>query len=160
MSSSASSSAPRRRPSHPPGGGRLVLLDTNAAFLPFREGLALEQEVDRLLPGAELAVPTAVRAELDLLVGRGAARALAARSFAGRLRTVRTAGRGDSAVVEVAVRLRTAVVTADRALAERLRRAGVAVLVPRDRTRLELKLPRAAVRPGGRPPRRPARPNR
>lgn len=105
-------------------------------------------------------MPTAVRAELDLLVGRGAAWAAAARSFAGRLRTVRTTGRGDSAVVEVAVRLRAAVVTADRVLAERLRRAGVAVLVPRDRTRLELKLPRVPVRVGGRSPRRRARPNR
>jgi rRNA-processing protein FCF1 len=111
-------------------------------FLPFREGLPLAQEVDRLLPGAELAVPGAVRAELEGLVARGAALAAAARTFAAPLRTVPTVGRGDDAVEEAAVRLRATVVTADRALAERLRAVGVAVLVPRDRVRLELRVPK------------------
>jgi len=98
--------------------------------------------VERLLPGAELTVPTVVNAELERLVGRQAPRAAAARAFARRLRPVRTSGHGDEAVVKAAIRLRAAVVTADRKLAERLRREGVAVLVPRDRARLELKLPR------------------
>jgi len=97
-------------------------------------------------------VPTAVRAELELLVERRAPHAEAARALARPLRTVRTSGRGDLAVVEAAVRLHAAVVTADRALAGVLRQAGAAVLVPRDRARLELKLPR--LRPG---PARPAR---
>jgi rRNA-processing protein FCF1 len=104
-----------------------------------------------LLPGAELAVPSAVRAEIDRLVARRASHATAARSLVDGLRAVPSALRGDAAVREAAVRLRAAVVTADRALAERLRRAGVAVLVPRDRARLELKLPRRPPTDAGRP---------
>ena len=136
-----------------------MLVDTNAAFLPFRTGLELRREVERWLPGAELAVPTVVHAELERLVVRGAPLAAAAQAFASSLRSVRTTGRGDPAIVAVAGRLRATVLTADRALAERLRRVGVAVLVPRDRARLELKLPRRGG-PGARPPRRPvSRPN-
>jgi rRNA-processing protein FCF1 len=97
-----------------------------------------------------------VRGELDRLVERGAPHAAAARSFARRLRPVPTDGRGDRAVLAVAARLRATVVTADRALGEALRRAGVAVLVPRDRTRLELRLPGVAAGPGRPAGRRPA----
>jgi rRNA-processing protein FCF1 len=119
-----------------------VLLDTNATFLPFREGVALASEVDRLLPGAELAVPEAVVAELDRLVARRTPHAAAAAAFARTLRPVGSNGRGDEAVVAAARQLRATVVTADRALTTRLRRVGVAVLSPRDRVRLELKPPR------------------
>ena len=141
----------RRRSRSPPRRGSLVLLDTNAAFLPFREGLPLALEVDRLLPGAELAVPAAVLSELDHLADRGAAHARAARAFVRPLRAIPSAGRGDLAVVEAAVRLRATVVTADRVLVERLRRSGVAVMVPRGRARLELKLPLPPVEPVHRP---------
>ena len=120
-------------------------------MLPFREGLALADEVDRLLPGAELAVPQAVLAELDRLTERGALHAAAARAFARRLRPVPSEGRGDAAVVRTASQLRASVVTGDRRLADALRGVGVAVLMPRDRARLDLKLPRAAAAPPGRP---------
>jgi rRNA-processing protein FCF1 len=122
--------------------GSLVLLDTNAIFLPFREALPLTTEVDRMLPGAELALPSSVRDELNRLVERGVPHAAAARAFAQRLRVVPSKGRGDRGVLEAAVRLRATVVTADGALADSLRRAGAAVLTPRDRSRLDLRLPR------------------
>jgi rRNA-processing protein FCF1 len=117
----------------------VAVLDTNAAFLPFRERLPLEAEVDRLLPGVELVVPSGVRAELERLVAQGAPHAVAAQQFALRLRSVATRARGDGSVVEAARRSRAAVVTADRELARRARAAGSAVLVPRDRSRLELR---------------------
>ena len=120
-------------------------------MLPFREGLPLADEVDRLLPGAELAVPEAVLAELDRLAARGAPHAAAARALAGRLRPVASEGRGDDAVVRAAFALRASVVTGDRRLAGVLRGVGVAVLMPRDRVRLDLKLPRAAGPPLARP---------
>ncbi len=101
-------------------------------------------------------MPSVVRAELDGLLARGTPGAAAARTFARALRPVPSRGRGDAGVVEAAVRLRATVVTGDRALAERLRRAGVAVLVPREHSRLELKLPRPGARPA--PSRRPRRP--
>jgi rRNA-processing protein FCF1 len=48
----------------------------------------------------------------------------------------RCEGTGDQAVFDAAVRSRAWVLTADRGLADRLRAAGLGVVVPRDRTRL------------------------
>ncbi len=123
----------RRRP--------LVLLDANAALLPFRSGFPLFAEVERLVPGAEVVVPVSVRVELDGLARRGVAHASAARAWVASLPTLATSGQGDDAIVRAAVRARASVTTADRALVERLRRAGVSVLTPRDRHRLELRPP-------------------
>jgi rRNA-processing protein FCF1 len=117
----------------------VVLLDANALFLPFRHRLPLEQEVARWWPGVPLAVPTSVLRELDRLVARRTAHAAPARALAGGFRAVPTDGRGDRAVVRLAVELGAPVVTADRLLAARLRREGISVLVPRDRARLELQ---------------------
>ncbi len=115
-----------------------MLLDTNALFLPFRAGLELVAEVERLLPGAELVVPETALSELDRLVTRGLPQAGAVRRFATGFRTVPARGRGDTAVLHAAAELGAWVVTADRLLSERLRRAGVGVLAPRDRARLTL----------------------
>lgn len=123
----------------PPRRARpLVLLDTNALFLPFRTGLALVDEIERLLPGAELLVPTSVLAEVDRLVGRGVPHAPAVADLAAGFGSVPSQGRGDAAVLATALALGAWVLTADRLLAERLRRHGVGVLVPRDRARLHL----------------------
>ncbi len=137
----------------------LVLLDTNAALLPFRTGVPLAAEVERLVPGAELAVPDAVRGELDRLVERGEPHAAAARALVGPLRTVRVDERGDRAVRAAALALGAPVVTADRLLARRLRTDGVTVIVPRDRARLELQPGAPAPPPSVRRERRP-RPKR
>jgi len=123
-----------------------VLLDANALLLPVRIRFPLEAEVDRLRPGARIAVPASVVDELDRLAARGVPQARAAAELARRYPVISVEGRGDRAVLELAVRRRAWVVTADRALAIRLQRAGLPVLVPRDRHRLEL-----------RPARRPAR---
>jgi rRNA-processing protein FCF1 len=123
----------------------VVLLDTNALFLPFRAGLPLVDEVARWWPGTPIAVAGPVLRELDRLVERRAPQAAAARAFARGFRAVPGDGRGDAALLRVALSLAAPVVTADRALAVRLRAAGLPVLVPRDRTRLELR--------PGRPPR-------
>jgi len=122
--------APERR--RPP-----VLLDANALLLPFRAGLPLEQEVERLVPGAELLVPRSVLAELDGLVARGVRYAAAARRLASRFRPVDSSGRGDAALIATAVAERASVVTADAVLIDRLFARGVVVYAPRDRVRLE-----------------------
>ncbi len=62
---------------------------------------------------------------------------MASRSLASRYPTLTGPGRGDAAVQALAVRRHAWVVTADRALRERLRSEGVTVLSPRDRARLE-----------------------
>jgi len=115
-----------------------VLLDANALLLPVRTRFPLEAEVDRASPGARLVVPSSVIDELDRLVARGVPEARGALALAQKFPVVPVEGRGDLAILATAVRLGAWVVTADRALAERLRREGVSVLVPRDRHRLEL----------------------
>ncbi|MGB6500915.1 MAG: PIN domain-containing protein [Thermoplasmata archaeon] len=116
-----------------------MLLDTNALLLPFRTGLDLLSEVERWAPGADLVVPSSVLDELDRLVERGVVHAIPARVQARRFRTRETTQRGDAAVLSTALAEGAWVVTADRALARRLTEHGIGVLVPRDRTRLELR---------------------
>ena len=116
-----------------------MLLDTNALFLPVRVGFPLEAEVDRLVPGARIAVATSAVRELDRLIARRTAGAVVARALADRFARAETPARGDTAIVELASRRGWAVVTADRALQARLSARGVTVLAPRDRHRLELR---------------------
>ncbi|HTP55119.1 MAG TPA: hypothetical protein VML53_00430 [Thermoplasmata archaeon] len=140
-SSGSSSDVPdRRRERRRP----LVVLDTNALFLPFRTGLDLVAEVERLVPGAELVVPSSVLGELGRLDARATSLAGVALGWARTFRAVPTRARGDAAVVELAVREQAIVLTADRALGTQLRRLGTTVLSPRDRTRLERRPGRAA----------------
>ncbi|MCI4325610.1 MAG: hypothetical protein L3K00_07000 [Thermoplasmata archaeon] len=127
----------------------LVLADTNAMFWPFTHGVRFAPELQRLLPGGtRLLVPSSASEELGRLERRGVEGAKLARSLAETLPTLPVHGRGDSAIFDAALAHDAVVATADRALAERLRSAGRAVIVPRDRSRLELLAPRprAAVR--------------
>lgn len=150
MRSESSSNAREPRPG---ADRRRVVLDANALLLPARTRFPLESEVERLRPGATLVVPSSVIGELDNLVARGVAGARLAAALGRRLPRLPADARGDDAVLEVAVRYRAWVVTADRELAERLRRNGVNVLVPRDRQRLELHRARTASASAARSPR-------
>ena len=120
-------------------GAITVLVDANALFLPFQQGIRLDEEVERLVGPARLVVPASVRGELDRLVERGIEGASAARALSGRYPTVDSRGRGDSAVLDCARRLHAWVVTADRELRRRLVATGVSVLFPRDRNRLDIE---------------------
>jgi uncharacterized protein len=139
----------------------VVLLDTNALFLPIRTGFPLEAEVARLLPGARLVVASSGIRELDRLTERRTPGASGARAFAEKFSQTPSRAEGDDAVLEVALRENAAVVTADRQLQQRLRRRGVRVLAPRDRHRLELRpafpILAARRRMGGDRPVKPAR---
>jgi len=134
-----------------------VLLDTNILFLPVRGGFPLVREIDRLVPGARVIVAESTLREHDRLRDRSTPDSAVARSLADRFDRVPAVREGDSAVLEVALREGAVVVTADRALEARLRSAGISVLVPRDRHRLELLRARSVTpsRPG--PHRRVAR---
>ncbi len=129
-----------------------MLLDTNALFLVVQAHFPLEAEVDRHRPGAVLLVPSSVVGELDRLVDASTPGAAAARAVAERFDRVGTVARGDAGVMDAAERSGAWVVTADRALQARLRRRGITVLRPRDRSRLDL-VP-------GRPPTEPRAPSR
>jgi rRNA-processing protein FCF1 len=115
------------------------VLDTNVLFLVVQRGFPLEGEIDRLLPGARIVLPSSAARELRDLVERRTVGAAAAREVAARYPVVRTARSGDDGVVDAAVRARARVVTADRALQQRLVERGIDVLVPRDRTRLQIR---------------------
>lgn len=124
-------------PAADPGRRPLVLVDTNALFLPFVTGTDLAAEVARWHEGARLAVPSPVRRELERLTRDGVPHAALAARLAATLPPVDAPGRGDAGILALAVRLRAAVVTADRELRDRLAAEGLTVLVPRDRGRLE-----------------------
>lgn len=129
----------------------LVLVDTNALFLPFTAGLDLAGEVARARPGARIAVPDAVLDELDDLVARGVPSASAARELAGTFARIASSAPGDPGVLRLARARRAVVVTADRELRRRLLAAGLTVLHPRDRTRLTESRPPPSARPGPSP---------
>ncbi|MCI4373081.1 MAG: hypothetical protein L3K02_05505 [Thermoplasmata archaeon] len=114
------------------------MLDTNILFLVVRAGFPLEEEVDRLLPGARLMLPESVASELDGLARSLTPGAMAAQALAGRYERVPTQARGDDGVIEAALACRASVVTADRELRRRLAVRGITALVPRDRHRLEI----------------------
>jgi len=114
-------------------------------MLPVRNHFPIEAEVERLCPGSDLAVPSSVVGELETLVRKGVPGARAAVALARTLPTLRVPGRGDSAILRAALEQRAWVVTADRALASRLRSQGITVLVPRDRHRLEIHRGRTGV---------------
>ncbi len=86
-------------------------------------------------------VATSALAELDRLVARNIPHASAARSLANRWPPFPVRGRGDAGVLAAATGKGAVVATSDRAFQARLRAHGVAVLAPRDRSRLDLKLP-------------------
>ena len=116
----------------------LVLLDTNALLMPFQMGLDVEGEVERVMGRCRIAVPQVVLAELEAMSG-SVRDAPAAQAFAQRFPVEPTEGRGDDAIVDLAMRTGAVVVTGDRALIERLRAEGYKVLRPRQRSRLELR---------------------
>ena len=117
--------------------GPVVLLDTNALFLPFSASIDVVDEVRRWDPAARLAVPSAVLDEVDRLRRRGVRHAALAAALASSLPSRPSPGSGDDAVAALALRLRAAVVTADRGLRDRLAAVGLTVLVPRQKSRLE-----------------------
>ncbi|HEV2165701.1 MAG TPA: hypothetical protein VGS23_01785 [Thermoplasmata archaeon] len=125
-----------------PRGTALVLLDTNALFLPFTSPLRLEAAVERAVGPARLVVPISVLGELHRLAERGVPNAGAAFEMAVRFPLAATDRRGDEGVRESARRLKASVATSDRALRDRLLHDGVRVLFPRGRAGLVAVPPR------------------
>ncbi|MGI0053487.1 MAG: hypothetical protein ACRECR_04410, partial [Thermoplasmata archaeon] len=149
---------PPRREDNPEPSEAVLLLDTNALLLPFREAFPLERELARVAPGRSPRVPDSARAELERLARRGVLGGSAALAWALTLARCPAPGRGDRAIEAAARRMGAWVVTGDRALAERLRAVGITVLRPSGHGRLLL------IRGARAPPRRatgsPARGNR
>ncbi len=114
----------------------LVLLDTNALMMPFQFSLDLEDELVRLLGEYRAAVPSSVIRELEGL-SSGHATARAALQFATRFPVIDVEGVGDEALLALAQAEEAAVLTNDRDLRRRLRKAHLPVIYLRERSRLE-----------------------
>lgn len=86
-------------------------------------------------------------AELDRLVARRVPNAPAARKLAERWAMLPSKGVGDAAVLATARTLHAVVASSDEKLLAQARLAGLSVLRPRDRARLELRPPSTKSRP-------------
>jgi len=118
---------------------RIVLLDTNALFLPFTTNIVLERELDRLLGRAyELRIPSSVIAELRGLVAGKKPNSRPALLLAQRYPVEETGVGKDASLLELGLDLDAVVVTGDMELKRQLRDRGVAVVYPRGQNHMEL----------------------
>jgi len=124
---SASSSVARSDRAPP----ALVLLDTNALFLPWSTVDRLREEVSRQVGDARLALPSTVLIELDRLEARGLRSTVVARRLAAGLPILEAGPLGDGDILVLARRRHAWVLTSDRAFRTRLVDAGLRVLYPR-----------------------------
>ena len=123
-------------------GGRPVVFDTNSLFLPFTDGTDLDSELERLFGAVEWILPSSVLNELKTIStgpSASARHAKAALQLAARVRTEPTKLPGDDGLLEVARRLKGAIVTGDRKVQEEAARSGLEVVVPRQKGRLALR---------------------
>ncbi len=116
----------------------IVLLDTNALLMPFQMGLDVEGEILRAMGRCRIVVPQVAAAELRAM-GSSLQDGAAALKFAERFESMETVGLGDDAIIDLAIRTGGTVLTGDRGLIKRLHDAGLRVLRPRQKKRLELK---------------------
>lgn len=113
---------------------RGVIIDANVLFIPFQFGVNLTESLRELLgEGVEIIVPSSVIDELERLPGEDW-RKRAALKLARRFRIVRTEGKGDRAILELAKRLKLPVVTQDKELKKRLKAEGIKVITLRERS--------------------------
>ena len=121
----------------------LVVFDTNALLLPFTQGTDLDGGLENLFGTVEWIIPSSILGELKMLANGGegtlARNAKAALRLAQRARIESTALPGDDGLLEVARRLKAAVVTNDRALQAEAATSGLIVVVAREQGRLALR---------------------
>jgi len=114
---------------------RLVLLDANALLMPFQFQVHLDAELRRVVGDVEIAVPTPVVAELDLLADHDR-NARAAQRLAKNYRIIQGHGSADDALLDLATEQRAVVVTNDQPLLDRLKAAGIPRVFLRSRNHL------------------------
>jgi rRNA-processing protein FCF1 len=116
-----------------------VVVDTNIILRPFTDGLALIDELERLLGAVRPILAQPVSVELgSLALGNDAT----ARAAKGALRISRawqteaTPLPGDDGILDVARRMQAAVATNDKKLQAEAVKAGLTVVAPRGKGRL------------------------
>lgn len=114
---------------------RLVVLDANALMMPFQFRVNLDAELVRLVGQPDIAVPSSVVAELEVLAERDR-KARAALRLARRFRAIETHGSADDALLDLGQSRKAIVVTNDQPLLDRLRAAGIPRIFLRSRSHL------------------------
>jgi len=115
-------------------GIKTVVLDTNALMMPFQFKINIDREIENLLGGVEVIVPSSVILELRKLKDRHAKAAL---SLSGKYRIVDVRKRGDAGVIEAAEGHHAAVITNDQELIEILRKSSIPAIRMRECQRLD-----------------------
>jgi len=120
----------------------LVVLDTNMLLVPLQFGVDVFDEIQRLVPGARMAVVRGTLEELDRIASRGGRDARYAR-LAKRMILLKSLevldidGPVDPALVELA-KQGAIIATNDRLLKRRVWAVGARVIALRDKGHLEL----------------------
>lgn len=118
-----------------------VALDTNFVLLPFQLKVDVAQQIQELLPGAEIYIPDEVIRELKRLTkakGRVAREARLGLAYARHFPIVKTSSGGDQALVELAER-GYIIATNDKLLKEKIRKMGKAVIFLRQKKLLRIE---------------------
>jgi hypothetical protein len=102
-----------------------IVLDANALLMPFQFKVNLDRELKRLFGEMPVLVPSSVLGELANALDKNAKAAL---SLARKYHIAETELSGDDAVMDVAIKKDSAVVTNDRELIRRLRARGIRVI--------------------------------
>jgi len=115
-------------------GIKTVVLDANALLMPFQFKINIDREIQNLLGGVEVIVPSSVIIELRRLKDKHAKAAL---SLSSKYRIVDVTKRGDAGVIEAAEEHHAAVITNDQELIEILRKSSIPAIRMRECQRLD-----------------------
>jgi len=120
---------------------KTVILDSSAILMFFEFSVDWEKDLDRLLDGYHVVVPTAVVQELQILTTRstGKKKAAAALKLIAKYDTIdQKADTADEALMKIAEKTQGIVVTNDTELRKRLKNRGFPVIFLRGKKRLFL----------------------
>ena len=101
------------------------VLDTNALLMVFQFGLHLESELERLLGIFEILIPSSVIAELRSI---NAPNAKAALALTEKYHVMDVDGRGDEAVLDLAVQENAVLVSNDKELCRQAKEKGLEIV--------------------------------
>jgi rRNA-processing protein FCF1 len=102
-----------------------IVLDANALLMPFQFKINIDRELKRLFGEVPVLVPSSVLGELANVLDKNSKAALA---LARKYQIVETELSGDEAVLDVALRRSSAVVTNDKELIKKLRASRIPVI--------------------------------
>jgi rRNA-processing protein FCF1 len=119
---------------------KTVILDSSAILMFFEFSVNWEKELERVLGGYHLVVPTGVVRELQFLArGAGQKKAAAALKLIAKFETIdQEADTVDETLIKIAARTKGIVVTNDAELRKRLKNQGLSVIFLRGKKKLVL----------------------